>query len=287
MEVFNLDQALIKKIIDSGYQHISLSNSEGKKIISFNPDKKNFQKKLEEIKKRFALLPDGLYQLLLQWNYGGGNPDIMLLKKGNQPVENINTPVIHKPQKTNLSEPVNVLSYDKALENIQTISNLEARVRELETENKRLLSECEELTKELEEGAPLGEGLELNNSVTGWLKEITPILAPLADRYFDTENKRLQIQEREQYFKYGQLQKKKPQIIPRKRPQQTSGTKYPDVNNEADLNAFFDELEKLNEAEFLEALKVIEVENPPLYALVYHEFLAEEEEEEEEEKKEN
>ena len=281
MEIYQFDQPFIKKLIDTGYQHISLSNGEGKKIISFNPQKKDFQKKIDEIKKRFAVLPDGLYQLLLNWNYGGaGSPDTFLIKKGNQPIESIQPAIITKPQV--LKESNNVLSYDQALENISTIANLQAINRELTNENIRLNKELDSLESELKEyeNKPLSEGSGMDSQVGSWLKEIAPMLTPIADRYFDTENRRLSIQERDQYFKFG---KQKPRVKQRSQaPPPPQAKNYPDPNDPDQLNKFFDELESLDENEFLQAMQIIKNENPALYEITEREFTNEENENENE-----
>ena len=273
MDVYNLDTPLIKKLTDTGYQHFSLCNGEGKKIVSFNPEKKNVTKKLDEIKKRYANLPDGLYQLLCNWNYGGaGSPDIFLLKKGNAPVENVNpVPGPNKPLRERNTE--NVLSYETALTNIQTIAELQALNRELTSENARLNKELDELETELTEfqNKPLSEG-EPGGAMGKWLSEIIPVLSPIADRYFDTENKKLSIQEREQYYKYGQKQpiKKGPTIV-RKNPGPPN-IPLPDINNPDQLNEFYDALEQLDENQFLEVCKVVNESNPELYKLIEIEF---------------
>jgi hypothetical protein len=281
MEVYNFDAALIKKLTDTGYQHFTLETSEGKKVVPFNPEKKNSQKKLDEIKKRLTMLPDGLYQLKANWNYGGsGSPDTFLIKKGNAPIDTAQ-PIQQVVQLRENNRTVeNVLSYEVALQNIQTIAQLEAQVRELTKENTRLNLELEEIEK-AENEAPLSEG-GLSSSVTSWLKEITPILLPLADRYFDTENRKLQVKERDQYFQYGQ--KKKAQIVnghvPRTRrtsPEQHTETNYPNLENAEEVNNFFDALEKLEDAQFEEACKTISEEHPELYKLVLVEFEEQEE----------
>jgi hypothetical protein len=279
MEVYTFDQALIKKLIDTGYQHISLENGEGKKIVATNPEKKNFNKKIEEIKKRLNMLPDGLYQVKANWNYGGaGAPDIFVVKKGNAPIDNATINFQTTPLKENSRSVENVLSYEVALQNIQKIAQLEAQVRELSKENTRLQLDLEELEKE-QSVAPLSEN-GFASSVTSWLKEITPVLLPLADRYFDTENRKLGIKEREQFLQHEG--RKKPQVVrpgtSRKKQEQKSV--YPDLNNEEQLNQFFDELEKLNEEQFAQACETIKLENPELFALVELEFSEEEQQEE-------
>ena len=278
MEVYTLDTALIKKLTDTGYQHFSLCNGEGKKIVSFNPEKKNTQKKIDEIKKRFANLPDGLYQLLCNWNYGGaGSPDIFLLKKGVAPVEQVlSAPGPNRTLKENKQE--NVLSYETALQNIQTIAELQALNRELTAENLRLNTELDVLENELKvfEDKPLSDG-EQGGAIGKWLSEIIPVLSPIADRYFDTENKKLSIQEREQYYKYGpgqnQQQKKGPTIV-RRGPKQPvkNNIPLPDINDQEQVNKFFDALEQLDEQKFIEVVKLVQEQNQPLYELIEIEF---------------
>lgn len=278
MEVYNLDQALIKKLIDTGYQHFSLSNGEGKKIVSFNPQPKDRDKKIDEIKKRFAVLPDGLYQLLVNWKYGGaGSPDVFLLKKGTQPIDQLPAPI--KKPLSERSQGENVLSYESALENIKTISELEAKVRELESENKRLSADLEDCEKELAEATatPLGE-TGIQNNMANWLKDIAPMLAPLGDRYFDIEKKKLDIAEREQYYKYNPQQIKKPTIVRGRTRPQTQQTRYPDVNDPEALEIFFNELDNLPEDQFNKVCEVVEKENPALYEIICAEFSEETEE---------
>lgn len=179
----------------------ALEDSNGQRILAFNQAHKvKIGKHLEKIPQRLDAdtRPDGVYYVLMAYNISGTKtPDRYPLVKGKVEPE-----VLAEAEKKIMPlTPVQIVNpepavrgWDEALADKQAIANLTSEVERLKNENSRLTAQVEELEAELEEadqGGQLAEGAV--NPTVAFLKEQSPTLIALADRYFGLQEKRLEL----------------------------------------------------------------------------------------------
>lgn len=272
-------KAFFDELISNGYKTFAVLDIDGNRLVSYNTSKVLPADKAKEIIQRFKLLPDGIYQLLAQYSFHRTlKPELYYLKKGNAQSVNLQElqPII-SPMKKSKEEKTadNVLSLDAALSRIEELSKLRAecevlrqRVKDLEIENAELQSELDEKGDELAEG-------ETPNPVNNWLQTIMPTLAPLADQYFQTKNRALDLEQKKLEALQHTGRKKK--II---KTQPMDQSKYPDINNPSELNGYLDYLETLSDEQFNREVEQLGAEFPDLYEIVCAEFFPDDENQE-------
>jgi len=288
--ISEFNQKFKDELLDVGYKHVAMDSAEGERIVSYNQPAQKIQNKFNEIQKRLRVLPDGYYRIYCTYSYGSkAKPDMFLIKKGKVSDETLQEPI--KPQEHAIipisKEQIKreeILSLEQALTRIEQLSRLEMENSVLKDKVKQQADELLELESELsemEEKQPLADnGM---NGIGGWLKEIAPVLAPIADQYFELEKQKVALAEK----RFHHQQKKQPIIVRNQRQRQQP--KKPtlqeiimsiDVNNEDVMNRLYDELDEMEEDNFNATLKQIESLRPDVAELIIDEFgLVEEEEE--------
>lgn len=269
-KIYKFDNELFLVLKDVGYQSVSLRGADDEIIITYNTPSTPVAKKLDEIKRRLKVLPSGYYKLLAMQKHGArGKADTFVINHGN--ATEAAPPAA--PAKLAESAP-HVLSYESALKQIEELAAIRAERDALLKENEILKQEIEELESE----EP--ETMEEDNTISKTLENLTTAALPILDRYFETKNRSLQLEENKlmvQYNKFNQRNK------PTRRAQQQQQINYPDINNPAAIEEFMNELDTLTDEQLTGALEIIRRENAPLFELCMEEFFPEEEEEQEEE----
>lgn len=264
------------ELIEKGYKSFSLADNDGNGILPMNQSTVSPLNKTKEIINRFKTLPDGLYVLTCSHTFARNyKKDSYILKKGNQNLSELKPIQINVPEQKNKSEKMaeNLLSIDEAFKNIKENATLTAENEVLRTRVKDLEVKLSELENEFDE-KEMSEGEE-PNKVGHWLQTIMPTLSPLADEFFKMQNRKISLEEKK-------LNYRNPVQKPLRKSQQKK-MQYPDINNEQELNSFFDYLEKLSDSDFEKVLVYISTDNPDLHELIFTEFYGDEPEENEEE----
>lgn len=202
MKVYSIAQ--LKKIAkDQGYKTACLETSQGDKALGYNQQgKTDVLKQLQAIEKRLEaeILPNGNYYVCLAHNIPRQkNPDKYLIQKGENIPLTENTSVIH-------SQPTpEVLTWSEALKLHQELAQLREENNTLKKEKTALELRISELENEEleEEGGPL----PVVDSLGNFLKEQSPTILGALDKYFETKNRALDIEEK----KIGLIQSKAPQ----------------------------------------------------------------------------
>lgn len=216
---------LIKEI---GYLHATLETAEGEKIVSANQKKQPILEKLKEIEKRLKVSPKQLYRIGLRTTYGRGiKNDYYYINTGSENGSEQQPIIIREKLSENNT---NVLTYDKALEYIQKIAELENENKFLKAENEKLKIDIAEMEAEEED-----ESLSEQPATPNWLSSLFPSLLPIAERYFDIEEKKLQLQAVKFAKEIEKPEEKKVNL--------------PDKNSEA-YNQLLSELAEMNEEQF-------------------------------------
>lgn len=178
------------------YRLIKIEDVNGREIVNYNNPSTDIKKHFAHALKRFNsdLIPDDYYYFCLSLTARKAkDPDKFLVKKGNptqdQPAKHIQTPTSKN----------DLITVSAALDYITQIANLKNDVTRLELENKQLKEECAELSADLEElEAEKGEGLSENKTsgTVEYLKETSPALMALADRFFEMQDKKISLENR-------------------------------------------------------------------------------------------
>lgn len=285
--------AQIKDLIkDQDYKHIKLSTLDGEKLVSYNAinlKQKGLEAKLKEIEKRMKLLEDGIYVVTCQTKYGNTSPQVSHYLG----IGAYDKSVIDKTPPANLRENFQqqqptktekLLSVDSALDNVRTIADLQAKVARLEDKITRLEEENAELEAELDEMESGGMSEGDNNPFKGVLEGLLPV----ADRYFDME-------ERKQKFKEGKFLHDAGYEIPGLKRGARNGTpSRREVSKRKEIpepgapgwQEYIDSLDALADKEFNLHLSQLRENAPEIYDAVCEEFQLEEVETEEEEEQE-
>ena len=192
MKTYNIKQ--LKTLANQqGYKLAALENSKGERLQPFNNIKVVINKQLDTITNRLMseLFDDGVYYVLMASTINKTkSADRYPIIKGN-----INPNEI-KEDKTNpitiVHSPEQVLTYQAALDYQQTISDLKNEIALLKLERTNLL---EQLQEALDENELSENTAPTENIMQTFLKEAMPSVTPILDRYFDLEEKKLNLLE--------------------------------------------------------------------------------------------
>lgn len=196
MKTYTITQ--LKKIAkDQGYQMAALENVNGERLVSFNvPKMKAINEQLTFIDTRLGsdIHPDGVYNVCMSHNISKSrNPDRYTITKGKVNATELSEASKQVESKGMFFEKTDLLSQSQAIAMLTEISELKARVKELEFINGKLLEEIDDLQEsepELSEGAaPTGI-----SSLASLLKETIPQFMPLADRFFNIQEQQIALE---------------------------------------------------------------------------------------------
>lgn len=184
---------------EQGYKMAALEGPDGNRILNFNQIKNKIDLQLDLIPTRLKaeINPDGVYYVLMAHNiHASKTPHRYPISKGKVNAEElaeVERKIIPLTPVEVIPQTPQVLTWAQALAYQEQIANLKAQVNKLEFENNELHKQVTELEAELEETDTLQEGQQPNNTIT-FLKEALPSLTPILDRYFDTENRKLDLE---------------------------------------------------------------------------------------------
>jgi len=269
-----------------GYKVACLFDSKDKKVNNYNTLQTAISKQLDVIENRLKspVLPDGIYFVGMCEKYGRGQiVDKYAVIKG-AGLSNNGVQTYQVVQQSSPSE--NVLTYESALAMQQQIAELKSDNRFLTENNKLLQDKINTLEADLKESenslseyvddsgnAKKSDLMALGEKAGGWLKDIAPMLTPLADRYFDLKEKKIALEEKK--IEAGGKTKTEKKVAQKKL--------------EVGSKAFLDYIREIAEDEDKEdeldkCLDLLEANFPDQYVSICEELdLFEEEEEEEEE----
>lgn len=286
-DTHEFDQKFKNMIKETGYKHIAMESPEGERIVSYNQPKTKIESKFDEIRKRLAVQPDGFYKILCRYSYGNQNkPDTFMIVKGNAKAK---APLNEdqddrRPAKRSKEEITReeVLSLPEAMKRIEELSQLRVENENLKgkiIEKDKIISELEDELDQLE-NEPLDESAPQGNGLMEWAEKTLPQVTPFLDQFFTMQNRKLDIREKE----LDMRAKKKPVIVNTRTRQNSQARTFMDIdlNNEAEMNEFFDTLEELSEDQFDKAYNTIADKRPELAQMIEEEFQLTEEQEEEE-----
>jgi len=262
------DKAFFDELLKNEFLAYQLKSMDGQLLVPYNKPSKSAELQAKSIITRFKMLPDGIYQLYACTSYSHQlTPTCFNLTKGkiqNNQLNEIQPTPLRQTKEEKTSQ--NVLSLDSALSRIEELSKLRAENEVLKQRVKDLEIENNELQNEIDEQPELSEEKTGTDKVTNWLTTIMPTLSPLADAYFQTQNRKLAIEEQ----KLQLLNKKNPYI--KKTTQMNNLQNYPNIQNDSELNSYFDMLETLSDDDFSKVCEILSIENPELYEIVTDTF---------------
>jgi hypothetical protein len=259
----------LKRIAASqGYKLAALESPRGEKIASFNQLKVKINTHLDKLQTRMSgeIFPDGVYTVLMaQAINKSATPDRYPIVKGKVSPEAIAETVRNIPLTPAIvyERPPDVLTYDKALEYVQTISDLKNQLTIAEMEITALKKEIAELESEQEEA--LSEGPTLGG-LQSFIKEGLPSLMPALDRYFDIEEKKLNLEEMKLQKNPAEKKSsgtKKVEIVPGTQEQLDLIEYYFKADNEVKLNQELDKLEEVNPELYSQVLSRLGLSEEP------------------------
>jgi hypothetical protein len=282
MKTYNWTQ--LKNLVkEQSYKMAALQNQQGERIVPFNAYKKNTtnldaQFNLFQTRLKNEMNPDGVYFVLLAHSINHAkDAHPYAIVKGKVKPEDLaeaEKKALPLTQAVTIVQPgENVLSWEKAVEMNKTIADQAAKIAQLEFEIKALNQSIADY--ESEEG--LSEPEPVSNTVT-FFKEALPSLSAMADRFFNLEEKKLDL-------KVLELQNKGSSKSNGHAAKDTSGAKrkpiVPGTQDHLNLieHYFNTDQDEKRDAE-LDKLQAV---NPKLYQDVLKTLELEEEEEEEEE----
>jgi len=250
MQTYTLTE--LKKLIkEQDYKTAALENLQGDRLLGFNNVKScDINEQFNKIEKRIksVTIPNGYLNICMAISpTHQKNPDKFLLVKGNlseaAAIPSQPSQIIIEKERS-----AEVLTWNEALK-------LHSELAALREENKALIEKIERYEEEEEETlseAPPGDNLNL----LSFLKEQSPILITLADRYFNLEDKKLELKKTELDLKNLIKTKTAPkQITPGSREHLILIETYYNNDNEEALNK---ELEKLQIVDNDLYIKVVE-----------------------------
>ena len=177
-----------------GYKLAALENSKGERVQPFNKITVSLTKQFDTITNRLKsdLFDDGLYYVLLSQSISKSkNADRYPIVKGKLTADDLkeHTNPVNIIHTTPAQE---VLTYEAALNYQQTISDLKNEISLLKLERTNLMEQLQEALDENE----LSENTQPSeNMMQTFLKEAMPSVMPVLDRYFDLEEKKLNLLE--------------------------------------------------------------------------------------------
>ena len=208
MQTYTLQE--IKKLIkEQDYKTAALENLQGERLHGFNTLKTcDINEQLNKIERRLKspTIPNGYLNLCLAINPSHQkNPDKFIIVKGNLseaaplPSQAPQQIIIEK------EKSAEVLTWGEALK-------LHAELAALREENKALKDKIEAYEEE-EENEGLSESVKDGANLLSFLKEQSPILLSIADRYFNLEEKKLEVETKRIDLKSLKKQKPTPKPI--------------------------------------------------------------------------
>ena len=267
----------IKKIIaEQKYKFCSLFDMDGNTLCTYNsikkgvPAPKSLQNKLEEIETRCKRLAPGVYVLVCKAVYGSNSiGDKFYLGVGQFDPTILNDAPTFRETKKTMAEPetkkekMNLLSVEKAMDHLEEIANLKAENASLRAENKRLQDELDSI----EEDQGMDEG-ESKNDLAAMFKDLIPTISPLADKYFELQEKKMGLEQAKFLHESGY-------IIPgAKRSTQTNGSQVKMQNKShkeipqpgaEGWEEFINYLLNLDENNFETVMQQLEANQPEIY----------------------
>lgn len=249
----NLSQ-VEKKLLETGAKFLRLTTLEGSVIVPFNQMGKPWKPRYNEIVRKIPTLPDGVYIFQAQDTLSpGAYSHKIVYGKGNfEPLTEAPSQAVQVKSETPL------LSVETAVENVRKSSEALAENSYLKKEVEALKAEIERLKTELQAVEYLEdeeETEEEENPGMNWLKETIPALLPLADRYFDLEEKKLNFQREKHLSKNGTgtQGKGKPKLPPIGSPQ---------------FNEMVEEISGLSDKDFEIVMKKLQTQAPAHYRAI-------------------
>lgn len=240
----------------------ALLSDQDKKIVPFNTNKTTIAQQFKKIDQRLnsEMCQDGFYKICLAESIHGTKDATEFLivkgdpKKLSRDNENKGITIINPPS---ASEPSEKIGLTEAVKLYATISQLEAKVLFQNAEIARLNKEIEEMdSMELADNKP--SSIE---SFGAMMKDIMPGVTGSIEKYFELEERKLALKEKQASAPSARSETKKPytgKVIIRKpevkEQEITPGTqehiiyleKLLDSDDDDLLNAELDKLEKVN-----------------------------------------
>jgi len=280
MELHKFDNKLFQTLKGVGYQSIQLRSFDDDIIVTYNTPKQTIAKKIDEIKNRFVVLPPGVYKLYAMMRHGAkGKADVFLIEHGNI---DANKYLNERPQPVQIKEEQpHVLSYEEALKRIEELAGLKAENQSLKIEIEILRAQNLELQQEIEEL----ETETLQESKPGFnLQDFATSVLPVLDRYFDNEEKKMQLKEKQLQAPgrggyYSQPRQAQPQRRTRESSQENN---IFDRNNPQHIEKLVSHLDTLEDEQLNNELQAIQSQDAELYEYLISILFEEEEEEENE-----
>ena len=268
-------------IKDHGFVSFQLKSMDGDLLVPYNKAKgKSPQEQAKSIITKFKRLSDGVYQLMASESFSNSlKAECIYLSKGKIQFNPLSDQQPIQPMRKTKEEKTldSVMSIDSALTRIEETSRLRAENEVLKQRVKDLEIRVNELESEIDDQPELSEEKPMADKVTNWLQTIMPTLAPLADSYFQTQNRKLALEEqklqnlRNLNFEPISNSRKKKTIK-----KQTHMNNYPNIHNDEELNDYFDMLEKLSDDDFEKVCGILSIEHPELYEIVTDTFFEDE-----------
>lgn len=258
-----------KNIKDQGYSYCCLVNDSGKVIVPYNKasDTKGALGKFAEIEKRFNVLEDGVYYIECKNSFNKKiTPDSYPVCKGAATLDEARVPASPSVQPV-LTDNGKVMSYQDALKLTSENASLKAELTAVRKELSELEKDYSELEADFEEDDK-GVLAETVPPVQNWLQTTMPTLIPLADKLFETWNRKLDLEEKRMSNGGG----RKPA------PAQTGNGKQVAQPGTPEFEIYLDQLEALDDTAFRTECEYLAKFHPGVYVHVYEAFKEEEEE---------
>ncbi len=198
MKIYTIPE-IKKQAAKQHYKMAALEDSSSKRLQPFNKPTTSITTQLNNIEERLNndLFEDGFYYILMAQSINGAkNPDRYKIQKGTVKIDANHTPHVQHIITTPAQE---VLTYEAALGYQQTISDLRNEIAVLKLENNNLREQIDELEQESE----LSEGTPTESNIKVFLNEAMPSITPILDRYFDLEEKKLNIKSKQLDNRYS------------------------------------------------------------------------------------
>lgn len=193
---------------EQGYKLACLEDKNQTRIQSNNPLTLKVDKQLDILESRLKneIYPDGIYYVCLAQSITKTrNPDRYPIVKGKYKATNDELSENNKPTIIHQITPsVDVLSYESALAMQGEIAELKAEKAQLLYENEILGQKITDLEAELKES----EGLQENSAPSNtqkFLSELFPSVLPIAEKYFETENRKIALEEKKLQNRFTQV----------------------------------------------------------------------------------
>ena len=188
MKIYTIPE-IKKQAAKQHYKMAALEDSSSKRLQPFNKPTTSIASQLNTIEERLNndLFEDGFYFILMAQSISSSkNPDRYKIQKGTVKIDANPTSQIQHIVTTPVQE---VLTYEAALSYQQTISDLRNEIAVLKLENNNLKEQIDELEQEQE----LSENTPTESNMKVFLNEAMPSITPVLDRYFDLEEKKLNL----------------------------------------------------------------------------------------------